>query len=185
MFTMKKLLFILFLALCKTISVAQPRPSVAGVTFGDNYISCKSKLDKRFNGDNNSYQLTANMLRYRDITFADEHFDYVEFKFQSNDKITYLSSITFVSSFDLEDADYAKKKRDRLLKLFSEKYEIRWDGINEDKFAYYVLGYNPRKKEDGFIVIDTYKGKNNGGETKCWTTLNYGPVNFINPSDEI
>lgn len=164
---------------------AQDLPSVAGVTFGDSYANCKAKLDKRFNGGKVSYQSTANLLEYRDITFADEHFDYVEFKFQSNGETTYLSYISFVSSFDLSNASYAKNKRDRLLKLFSGKYEIRWDGINEDKFAYYVLGNNPNKPEDGFIVIDTNKSKNNGGQMKYWTTLSYGPVTFISPSDEI
>ena len=180
----RKFLILVFL-FCTSLCIGQTMPSVAGVTFGDSYMSCKSNLDKRFNDGKNSYQYTANMLEYRNVTFADEHFDYVDFKFQSNGEATFLSYISFVSSFDLSNASYAKSKRDRLLKLFAEKYEVRWDGIDKDGFAYYVLGNNPGKPEDGFIVIDTKKGKTNGGEMKYWTTLNYGPVVFISPSDEI
>lgn len=180
----RKFLILVFL-FCTSLCVGQTMPSVAGVTFGWNYDKCKDKLDKRFNGGKTSYQLTANALTYRDVTFAAEHFDYVEFKFQSNGEATYLSYISFVSCSDLSNINYAKDKRDRLLKLFSEKYEVRWDGINDDNFAYYVLGEDPNKPEDGFVVIETIKGKNNGGEMKYWTTLSYGPVVFISPSDEI
>ena len=55
----------------------------------------------------------------------------------------------------------------------------------KDGFKYYIFGHSPNNREDGFINIKTLKGETNGGEMKYWTVLRYGPVNFVNPSDEI
>lgn len=183
---MKFLLFLLFFTSSTLLATAQEEmPSVAGVKFGESYSTCKAKLDKRFNGGKESYPITANELTYRDVTFADEYFDYVKFYFQTDGTVTHLSFIVFDRSFDLADVKYAKEQRDRLFKSYSDKYEVRWDGVNEDDFKYYVLGHDPIKPEEGLIVIETTKIKNNKGEMKLWTEVSYGPVLLINPTDEI
>ena len=129
-------------------------PTVVGVRFGDNYTSCKRVLDKRFNGGRDSYQYSTNKLRYDDVSFAGERFDYVDFEFQVEGNATYLYFISFVSRFNLSSDEYAKQQRDRLYTVFLQKYEFRWSGTDKDGFKY-------------------------------WTVLRYGPVNFVNPSDEI
>lgn len=168
-----------------TLSRTQGLPSVAGVTFGSRYSACKTILDQRFNGGKDSYQTSPNKLTYYDVLFADEQFDYVNFEFQAEGNATYLYFISFFRSFNLSSVEYAKQQRDRLYTVFSEKYDFRWSGTGEDGFKYYIFGYSPNNREDGFINIKTFKGETKGGKMKYWTTLNYGPVNFVNPSDEI
>ena len=182
---MKRLLFTISLMFVVTFCVAETLPSVAGVTFGNGYDTCKTILDKRFNGGKDSYQTSPNKLTYYDVSFAGEQFDYVEFEFQVEGNATYLHYISFIRSFDLNSAEYAKRQRDRLYTVFSEKYDFRWSGTDEDGFKYYIFGHSPNKREDGFINIKTLKGETKRGEMKYWTTLSYGPVNFVNPSDEI
>ena len=175
------ILILAFVFLCR----AQGLPSVAGVTFGSRYSACKTILDQRFNGGRDSYQNSTNKLTYNDVSFAGERFDYVDFDFQVEGSATYLYVIFFASRFDLNSAEYAKRQRDRLYTVFSEKYDFRWSGTDKDGFKYYIFGYSPNNREDGFINIKTFKGETQGGEMKYWTTLSYGPVNFVNPSDEI
>lgn len=182
---MKRIIFFIFLLICELSSNAQTMPSVAGVTFGQSYENCKSILDKQYNNGETSYQLTANELHYTDIRFGGSYFDYVEFDFQVVGGVSHLCRIEFVSRFDLSDSKMAKAQRDALLDTFKDKYEFRWDGKNDDGYVYYVLGHNPVKTEDGFVVIQTYKGKSNGGKLFLWTTVTYGPVYTIDPTDEI
>lgn len=177
-------LCVLFLLCVITLS-AQSLPTVVGVRFGDNYTSCKRVLDKRFNGGRDSYQYFTNKLRYDDVSFAGERFDYVDFEFQVEGNATYLYFICFVSRFNLSSDEYAKQQRDRLYTVFLQKYEFRWSGTDKDGFKYYIFGHSPNNREDGFIKIKTLKSETNGGEMKYWTTLSYEPVNFVNPSDEI
>lgn len=177
-------LCVLFLLCVITLS-AQSLPTVVGVRFGDNYTSCKRVLDKRFNGGKDSYQTSPNKLTYNDVSFAGEQFDYVDFEFQVEGNATYLYYISFYSRFDLNSVEYAKRQRDRLYTVFSEKYDFRWSGTDEDGFKYYIFGHSPNYREDGFINIGTSKSATKGGKMKYWTILSYGPVNFVNPSDEI
>ena len=177
-------LCVLFLLCVITLS-AQSLPTVVGVRFGDNYTSCKRVLDQRFNGGKDSYQNSTNKLTYYDVSFAGEQFDYVDFDFQVEGSATYLYSIFFASRFNLNSAEYAKRQRDRLYTIFLEKYDFRWSGTDKDGFKYYIFGHSPNNREDGFINIRTSKGETKGGEMKYWTTLSYGPVNFVNLSDEI
>lgn len=177
-------LCVLFL-LCVIPLSAQSLPTVVGVRFGDNYTSCKRVLDQRFNGGKDSYQNSTNKLTYYDVSFAGEQFDYVDFDFQVEGSATYLYSIFFASRFNLNSAEYAKRQRDRLYTIFLEKYDFRWSGTDKDGFKYYIFGHSPNNREDGFINIRTSKGETKGGEMKYWTTLSYGPVNFVNLSDEI
>lgn len=183
---MKRVLSTIILMLAfASLGRTQGLPSVAGVTFGSRYSACKTILDKRFNGGKDSYQYSTNKLTYYDVSFAGEQFDYVEFEFQVEGNATYLYFISFFSRFNLNSAEYAKRQRDRLYTVFLEKYDFRWSGTNKDGFKYYIFGYSPNNREDGFINIKTFKGETKGGEMKYWTTLSYGPVNFVNPSDEI
>lgn len=177
-------LCVLFL-LCVIPLSAQSLPIVVGVRFGDNYTSCKRVLDQRFNGGKDSYQNSTNKLTYYDVSFAGEQFDYVDFDFQVEGSATYLYSIFFASRFNLNSAEYAKRQRDRLYTVFLEKYDFRWSGTDKDGFKYYIFGHSPNNRENGFINIRTSKGETKGGEMKYWTTLSYGPVNFVNLSDEI
>ena len=183
---MKRVLSIIILILAfASLGKAQGLPSVAGVTFGSRYSACKTILDKRFNGGKDSYQTSPNKLTYNDVSFAGEQFDYVDFEFQVEGNATYLYYISFYSRFDLNSAEYAKRQRDRLYTVFSEKYDFRWSGTDEDGFKYYIFGHSPNNREDGFINIGTSKSETKGGKMKYWTILSYGPVNFVNPSDEI
>lgn len=182
---MKKLILFIIIILCNLNISAQEMPSVAGVTYGWSYDKCKRVLDNKFNGGDNSYQLDKNKLQYRNIPFANSFFDYVDFNFQSDGSTTYLSSVYFVSSYDLSEIESAKKQRDQLYRLYSKKYEYRWDGKDENGFKYYVLGYHPQNVDNGFIVISTWKGKNNGGIMKYWTQVAYTGIDFVKPTDEI
>lgn len=184
---MKRLLFTIYLMFVVTFCVAETLPSVAGVTFGNSYDTCKSILDKRFNRGEKSYHLSASRLTYYNISFAGEEFDYVDFIFQSEGTRTYLSQVQFSCGFSLtsNSLEDAKSMRDRLYKTFSEKYEFRWSGTNKDGFKYYVLGYSPNDDNDGFVVIGVYKAETKGGTMKYWAEVSYGPVNFIDSTDEI
>lgn len=183
---MKRVLSIIILMLTfASLGKTQGLPSVAGVTFGSRYSACKTILDQRFNGGKDSYQNSPTMLTYYDISFAGEQFDYVNFEFQVEGNATYLYYISFLRSFNLSSAEYAIQQRDRLYTVFSEKYDFRWSGTDKDGFKYYIFGHSPNNREDGFINIETSKDETKGGKMKYWTTLSYGPVNFVNPSNEI
>ena len=182
---MKDLIAFVFLLISALSTNAQTMPKVAGVTFGQSYENCKSILDQQYNNGQSSYQLTANELEYRDVRFGGSYFDYVDFEFQVVNGTSHLFRIEFVSRFDLSDSKMAKAQRDALLETFKEKYELRWGGLNDDGYAYYVLGYNPINTDDGFVVIQTSKGKSKGGRIFLWTTVTYGPIYTVDVKDEI
>ena len=119
-----KLRILIFLFFIPMMLVAQNMPKVVGVTFGWDYSKCKEILDRRFNAGEDSYQYEKNQLSYHgNIDFAGETFDYVVFYFQNDGFSTYLNKVTFVSRFDLSDADIAKKERERLFEVIVQKYE--------------------------------------------------------------
>ena len=184
---MKKLLLIILLLniAISTKCYSQEMPTVAGVEYGWSYEQCKKVLDNRFNAGKDSYQLDSNTLNYKNINFANEYFDYVNFNFQSNGKRSYLYEIEFEQKFDLSDEEMAKYERDKLEKVYEQKYELRWTKKNEYGFEYYVLGHNPNNKDDGFIIIGIDKDKTRAGVMKLWTYVFYTAVNFVNASDEI
>lgn len=183
---MKKILLLFIMAILNfATSFSQTYPVVAGVEFGSTYENCKRVLDKRFNNGEESYQSTPNKITYYNIEFGGELFDYCIFYFQNDVNRTFLSSIEFVSSFALDEMQYAKDKRDRIYNAYLKKYPFRWQKKNEDGFLYYVLGHDPLKEEDGFVVIEAAKGKTKAGDMKYWTHVSYGPVNFVKPTDEI
>ncbi|MCD8296489.1 MAG: hypothetical protein LUC88_02845 [Prevotella sp.] len=181
---MKKLFFI-FLLLCSICTKAQEMPSVASVTFGWSYEKCKEILDKKYNGGENSLQFEANKLTYYNVTFGNEHFDYVEFYFQSDAKNTYLYIIMFTTSFNDTEYVLLKAKKDRLYNMYNQKYGLRWEGTNDDGCNYYTFGHNPINDENGFVLMNEFKGTNNAGDQRLWLSIGYGPVNFVNPEDEI
>lgn len=183
---MKKALLVFIIAMLNlATSFAQSYPVVAGVEFGSTYENCKKVLDKRFNNGKESYQSTPNQIEYFNIEFGGEHFDYCTFYFQNDVNRTFLYYIEFVSSFALDEMQYAKDKRDRIYEAYLEKYPFRCQRKDEDGFLYYVLGHNPLKEEDGFVVIEAFKDKTKAGNMKYWTKVFYGPVNFVKPTDEI
>lgn len=155
---------------------------VAGVSFGMSYEKCKEILDKKFNNGDRSYQSESNKLIYYDILFAGETFNSLTCKFQSDKKGTYLNSINFQKRFNLNEVEKAKAARDRLFDLYSQKYGKGTSYIRNDGFKdyYFPYGNNPF-----FITIMTYKGESIGGGMYIWTTVLYGPIDIINPTDEI
>lgn len=180
---MKKVLLLLFI-LCSLTINAQP-PSVAGVQFGSTYNQAKAILDKRFNGGDESYQRYKNKLSYYDINFGGEYFYHAQFSFEKDINRSYLSSVMFSNSFELSESAKAKAMRDRLFETYKAKYAFRWEFINDDGFKGYVLGNNYFNEDDGFIIIETFKGKTNSGETKLWTSVSYYCEGFVNVEDEI
>lgn len=182
---MKKIIFFTIAILCNMQIIAQELPTVAGVTFGDNYEACKAKLDKRFNGGEDSHQGTSNELTYYNVNFAGESFSSASFFFQTNGNNTYLSAIGFFCKYNLRDLNHAKAKRDRLYKLFIDKYDFRWSNTNKNGLKYYVFGHSPNDENDGFVVVGISKEGTKDGDMKYWTQIIYGPVNFVNPTDEI
>lgn len=155
---------------------------VAGVSFGMSYEKCKEILDKKFNNGDRSYQSASNELDYDDILFAGEKFNSLTCKFQSDKKGTYLNFISFQKRFNLNEVEKAKAARDRLFDLYSQKYGKGTSYIRNDGFKdyYFPYGNNPF-----FITIMTHKGESMGGGMYIWTTVLYGPVDIINPTDEI
>lgn len=181
---MKRIFTLLAFFWALTIN-AQEMPRVAGVEFGWSYNQCKEVLDKRFNGGNSSNQYTPNELYYSDIYFANEYFSYVRFRFQTDKNNTLLQEVSFFASFDLDNAKHAKDKRDRLFEFYNKKYKLRWENTDDDGWKFYVLGEDPFHPENGLIVIGVSRMDTNAGIPKLWTTISYGPIDFVNPLDEI
>lgn len=176
---MRKVILLLLVAFSMIVKAQE----VAGVSFGESYEKCKQVLDKRFNNGEDSYQREKGKLNYYDVTFANENFSRASFEFQVNDKGTYLNYARFEKYYELNEVQKAKEKRDRLFELYSQRYKQRYSYIDdEDGFKKYFFSYG---KYDDFIYITTSKGKNRGGQMKYWTAIEYGPINIINPTDEI
>lgn len=155
---------------------------VAGVSFGMSYEKCKEILDKKFNNGDRSYQSASNELNYYHVLFAGETFSSLTCAFQSDKKGTYLNFISFQKRFNLNEVEEAKAARDRLFDLYSQKYDNGHSYIRNDGFKEY---YFPYGNIPFFINITTNKGESNGGRMYIWTLVNYGPINIINPTDEI
>ena len=170
---------------CALQIVAQEMPKVAGVEFGWPYSKCKRILDNKFNGCDDSYQLEKNRLEYRNISFAGSNFDYVDFYFEANENATYLSTIRFVSGYDLDDLSSAKLQLEDLRKVYSEKYEFRWSKTDDQKLPCYVFGHNPREQEKGLVVISIEKIKNGKGDMRYWTMITYIVSGFVKLTDDI
>ncbi|MCD7721761.1 MAG: hypothetical protein LUI09_05980 [Prevotellaceae bacterium] len=183
---MKRFIYaaLLFIVACMPLS-ARDMPAIAGVSFGSSYQSCKDFLDRRFNGGKSSYQSDANRLTYYEVEFGGQYYSYVEFEFQTDGYSTFLSYIEFDIRYEVSEVEAAKKKRDALYAIYSNKYDFRWDGTTDDGFKYYILGHDPLSYENGFVGIGITKAKTKAGDMKIWVNVSYGPVNFINPIDEI
>lgn len=175
---MRKALILLFVL----VSLAVNAQEVAGVSFGESYENCKKVLDKRFNNGEISYQYEKGKLNYFDITFANESFSRASFEFQVDDAGTYLNYACFEKYYELDEVKEAKNKRDRIFKLYIKKYKSGYSYIDSDGFKKYCIPYG---EYDDFIYITVSKGKNRNGQMKYWTIVEYGPINFVNPTDEI
>ncbi|MCD8290512.1 MAG: hypothetical protein LUC91_03305 [Prevotella sp.] len=179
---MRKFLVLFGLLFALTVN-AQQMPSIAGVTFGWSYSSCKRVLDNRFNNGESSYQSYSDELSYYNVSFGGYRFNYVNFDFQSDGSRTYLYYISFVCSFEVSDSKSATSFRDSLYETYKQKYEFRWSG-EDDGYKYYVLGHDPHDPDNGFIIISTMKSTNGKGEMKLFTSVSY-TTSFIDPVDEI
>lgn len=175
---MKNLLTTIVLILCCTYLQAQP-PSVAGVQFGTSYEQAKLILDKRFNGKIYTCK-DKEMLTYRDIDFAGEKFNFVQFEFEKDTKNSYLCGAFFVKFFNPSKSKDAKDMRDRLFKVYKTKYKLRWEETDDAGYKSYALGYNYFNRSKAFIRISTVKF-----EGKLYTTITYVCNGFINMQDEI
>lgn len=177
-----KRIFILYLFfILQLAAFAQKIPSIAGVDFASSYSTCKEKFDNKFNGGQTSYQESANLLKYFNVRFADNFFDWVTFGFQRDTNgNSLLNSADFIIFYKLNESEKAKQKRDELFAFYKQKYEFRWSDIGKDGWKYYVLGYDPIISENGFITICIIQTPE-----YLFLDVAYGPINFINPQDEI
>lgn len=74
---MKKIFILCTFIMSQLITFAQKMPSIAGVDFASSYLTCKEKFDNRFNGGQISQQESTNVLKYFDVKFADNLFNWV------------------------------------------------------------------------------------------------------------
>ena len=179
---MKKFIATLtFVFFCNLWALAQDMPRIAGVKFGSSYSVCKEKFDNRVNRGIISEQKSQNMLKYSLVNFADMFFDRAIFGFQTDTEgVTYLNSADFMIYYDINDSENAKKKRDELFEFYKSKYKVRWSDTNKEGWKYYVLGNDPVSPENGLVAISIIQ------MPRClYVNVGYGPINFVNPLDEI
>lgn len=163
------------------ITFAQKMPSIADVDFASSYLTCKEKFDNRFNGGQISQQESTNVLKYFDVKFADNLFNWVTFGFQRDvNGNSFLNSADFMIFYKLDESEKAKQKRDELFEFYKQKYEFRWSDIGKDGWKYYVLGHDPVTYENGLVVIYIIQTPE-----YLFLDVAYGPIDFIKPQDEI
>lgn len=177
---MKKLFIALIVCIHISASYAQ---SIAGVQFGMSYDESKVLLDNKFENGSKSYQTEKNVLNYYNVYFAEEYFTHAVFYFQNDGKLTYLKNIFFYKPFSLKDSNEAKSMRDRLVSLYSNKYDEASSYISDNGYRAFYWGKT--SEDDYFISIMIDKDKNRKGEMKLWVMVSYLGRNFVKPEDEI
>lgn len=170
---MKKIILLLLLLFSLNLHAQK----VAGVWMGATYETCKVVLDNRFNGGEQSFQLIANEISYRNVTFANQKFDSVTFYFQSDGERTYLYRIFFLRSFPKDFSKEAMYIRDELKDLYEENY---------DTYEWWIPEGNPYKcykfyndNTDSFYCEIILFPSSWEGKKEIALTLSYEHTNYI------
>lgn len=137
--------------------------------FGTDFTTAKTFLTNKFGIESDNTE--NHELMFKDKTYAGVFFNYLIFGFQSDGKRTYFNKC--VLCIDAKNAEDAKRKRDFLKSVLSEKY-FMVSRIDDNKFKYYLGGSAPLDSENWGFYIDVYH------EGSHWAArLFYGPYNYV------
>lgn len=176
---MRNILIIIFF-IVYPITVKAQMPKVCGITFGRSYSFVEKELAKRYGEKANH---NKDEIVYYDFAMGNFIFDSAHFCFQFGDMgINYFYLAYFSANFNLEEKKEAQDFREKLAKLLSTKYLERNTRIDNKGELYYLFGVNPRDDDTYLILLNLEKAQSKGGEWYYYVTLQYGPINFINPN---
>lgn len=143
---------------------------ICGVKFGEEFENAKSILENKF-GREQAYAENYELI-FANKSYAGVWFDTLIFGFQSDGTNTYFNKC--VLCLTAKNAEDAKRKRDYLYQVLSDKY-FMLSKIDTDKFKYYVGGTSPVNEDDFGFYIDVFHKGN------FWSArLYYGPYNYVN-----
>lgn len=143
---------------------------ICGVKFGEEFENAKNILENKL-GREQAYAENYELI-FSNKSYAGVSFDTLIFGFQSDGANTYFNKC--VLCITAKNAEDAKKKRDYLYQVLSDKYFMLSKTDNEN-FKYYVGGTSPINEDAfGFYIDIFHKGK-------FWSArLYYGPYNYVN-----
>lgn len=177
---MKKVIILFVMLVNCAISFAQ---SVLGIPFGSTYNNVKTKLQERV-GAYSVYEENGS-LSTGEINVGDFPFDYSEYKFQYDGKISYFSYAYFEKHYKVTDVTMAKDDRDFLLIFLKKKYKDDIvDFINDQGFKCYRFGSSTVEPDRWLGTLILKKGTGKDGKMRLYIELYYGPLHYIDSSSD-
>lgn len=167
-----------------SVSVSAQGSGVAGVKWLDTYDAVQATLDKRFG---KGRTLSREEISYFDVSIGGIPYGMAEFYF------TYLPSLAdyvltgaqFYTLYDPQDSKRAVKRREYYKSVYSEKYDLDSEFVNEDGYKVYAMGTHPYNEGYVAIMIGVKKCKNGLGESKLSSYVLYPFIRLASALDDI
>lgn len=157
-------------------------PEVCGVTFGGSYWFIEKELSKKY-GEKSVYS-DRNEIKYYDFHMGNYVFDSAKFCFEyDNDGVSYFNYATFSSNFGLDQYDKAKDLQKSLYITLVRKYGLVHSCIDDNGEVMYFCGDHPYSDRN-LIILYLEKNKSVGGDWLYYVTLSYGPINFVDETED-
>lgn len=123
--------------------------TIMGIPFGSSFEEVRDNLDQRFKREANSSHDISTVL-YHNVVIGEFMFESLQLWFHVSSTGSRLHSADLHMIF--EDKNEAIKMRERLKKLYSQKYSCIIPMKNGDHFIAYKFGYN-NEVSIGIITI--------------------------------
>lgn len=113
--------------------------TIMGIPFGSSFEEVRDNLDQRFKRESNNSRDISTLL-YHNVRIGEFIFEALQLWFHIGSTGSTLHSADLHMTF--EDKNEAIKMRERLKKLYSQKYSCIIPMKNGDHFIAYKFGYN-------------------------------------------
>lgn len=123
--------------------------TIMGIPFGSSFEEVRDNLDQRFKREPNSPRDISTLL-YHNVVIGEFIFEAFQLWFHVGSTGSKLHSADLHMTF--KDKNEAIKMRERLKKLYSQKYSCIIPFKNGDNFIAYKFGYN-NEASIGMIII--------------------------------
>lgn len=132
-------IFLLVIHLFLILQLHAQQATIMGIPFGSSFEEVKNILDQRFKREPNSYRDISTLL-YHDVVIGEFMFESLQLWFKVGSTGSKLQMANLHMIF--EDKNEAINTREKLKKLYSQKYPCIIPQKNRDNFITYKFGYN-------------------------------------------
>lgn len=175
--------FLLSLMFSLTFLPISAQVSVLGIDFGKSYEVVKEQLCNRY-GKYNVYEDNGSLEIYN-LKMGDYTFDIGTFDFQYSGNNSFFYYARFQMIFKLNESSKAKELRDNLSSTLGKKYRCGYMWTNEQGYrcySYALPGEDPARNPICDLYVQKAASKSKGDF--LYVILQYGPIHFINETDD-